>query len=538
MAPQIKNKVCLIVHDGWGIAAEKGIDGNAIEAADTPVMDKITKEDAATTLLAHGTAVGLSEGLMGNSEVGHLNIGAGRIVWQDIVRIDMSIKKRQFHKNEAIVASCKRAKEGNGRLHLIGLVSDGGVHSHISHLFALLETAKEQGVPHTYIHFLGDGRDTAPRSATKYIQELLDFTKKLGYGEIATVIGRYYAMDRDKRWERVKIAVDGLVQGDGEKVEGGQEGLVKVIEENYAKDVTDEFLKPIIVDGDEGRIKDSDTLFFFNYRSDRMREITSIFGLPDKPMEVTVPKDLHITTMSRYNAEFPFAVAFPPQAMTNVLAEWLSKQSVKQAHIAETEKYAHVTFFFNGGVEKQFPDETRHMVPSPKVATYDKKPEMSAQGVADKVAEVLAEGKEEFVMCNFAPPDMVGHTGVFEAAVEAVTATDKAVGTIYEAAKKNGYVLMITADHGNAEQMKDPKTGNPHTAHTTNAVPFLMVGKDLKFVEWKADKEAEEKEEGKGGAEELEAPAICDVAPTILDVMGLPIPEEMTGRSLLAHDDA
>ncbi|PPQ80711.1 hypothetical protein CVT25_001831 [Psilocybe cyanescens] len=539
MAPTIKNKVCLIVHDGWGIAQEKGVKGNAIEAADTPVMDRITKEDAATTLLASGTAVGLSEGLMGNSEVGHLNIGAGRIVWQDIVRIDVSIKKRQFHKNEAILASCKRAKDGNGRLHLIGLVSDGGVHSHISHLFALLETAKEQGVPHTYIHFLGDGRDTAPRSADKYAGQVLEFIKKLGYGEIATVVGRYYAMDRDKRWDRVKLAIDGLVQGEGEKVEGGQDGLVKAIQANYEKDITDEFLKPIIVNGDEGRLKDDDTIFFFNYRSDRMREIASVLGLPDKPVEVTVPKNLGITTMSRYNAEFPFSVAFPPQAMTNVLAEWLSKEGVNQAHIAETEKYAHVTFFFNGGVEKQFPQETRHMVPSPKVATYDKQPEMSAQGVADKVAEVLKEGTEDFVMCNFAPPDMVGHTGVFDAAVEAVTATDKAVGTIADAAKAHGYVLLITADHGNAEQMLDPTTGNPHTAHTTNPVPFLMVGEGLKFKEWKdVEKEKKEAKEEKGEKDDDPAedePAICDVAPTILDIMGLTIPEEMTGRSLLAH---
>jgi len=548
MPAEIKNKVCLIVHDGWGIAAEKGIEGNAIEAGETKIMDYITEKYESLELLASGTAVGLSEGLMGNSEVGHLNIGAGRIVWQDIVRIDMSIKKRQFHKNEAIVESCKRAKEGSGRLHLIGLISDGGVHSHIKHLFALLETAKEQGVPHTYVHFLGDGRDTAPRSSNKYAQELLDFIKELGYGEIATVIGRYYAMDRDKRWERVKIAVDGLVQGEGEKVEGGQEGLIKAIEANYEKDVTDEFLKPIIVNGDEGRIKDGDTLFFFNYRSDRMREITSVFGLPDKPMEVTVPKNLHITTMSRYNAEFPFAVAFPPQAMTNVLAEWLAKQGVKQAHIAETEKYAHVTFFFNGGVEKQFDQETRHMIPSPKVATYDKQPEMSAQGVADKVAEVLASGKEDFVMCNFAPPDMVGHTGVFDAAVQAITATDKAVGTIFDAAAKHGYVLLITADHGNAEQMLDPVTKNPHTAHTTNKVPFLLAGfgekKDgLKFkhekekekMEVKEGEQPKSEEAAKEEGEEEDPPALCDVAPTVLDIMGLSIPEEMTGRSLLAH---
>jgi len=463
---------------------------------------------------------------MGNSEVGHLNIGAGRVVWQDIVRIDFSIKKKQFHKNPAILASCKRAKEGNGRLHALGLISDGGVHSHINHLFALLETAKEQGVPHTYIQFLGDGRDTAPRSATKYVQELIDFTEKIGYGEIATVVGRYYAMDRDKRWERVKIAIDGMVQGEGEKVEGGKEGLVKAIEENYKKNVTDEFLKPIIVNGDEGRIKDDDTIFCFNYRSDRMREIVSVLGLPNKPMEVTIPKDLNISTMATYNSEYPFAVAFPPQPMTNVLAEWLAKHDVRQAHVAETEKYAHVTFFFNGGVEKQFSGEERHMVPSPKVATYDLDPKMNAHGVADKVAEILKRGEDQFVMCNFAPPDMVGHTGIFDAAVVAITETDKAVGTIYKAAQEAGYILLITADHGNAEQMKDPKTGNPHTAHTTNPVPFILTGdpKKLKFKEDVKKGDGEEEEEG---------PALCDVAPTILDIMGLPKPDEMGGRSLV-----
>ncbi|KAI0321198.1 cofactor-independent phosphoglycerate mutase [Amylostereum chailletii] len=516
---EVKNKVCLIVHDGWGVAAEKGIKGNAIEAGTTTNMDTIAKEHAYRELAAHGVAVGLSEGLMGNSEVGHLNIGAGRIVWQDIVRIDVAIKKRQFHKNEAILASFQRAKEGNGRLHLLGLVSDGGVHSHNTHLYALLETAKEVGVPHVYIHFFGDGRDTAPRSAAQYAKELSEFIAKEDVGELATVVGRYYAMDRDKRWERVKIAIDGLVGGIGEKAEDA----VKEIEARYEKDETDEFLKPIIVNGDAGRIKDDDTLFFFNYRSDRMREIATVFGLPDKPMEVDVPKGLHITTMSRYNAEFPFPVAFPPQAMTNVLAEWLSKQGIKQAHIAETEKYAHVTFFFNGGVEKQFDAEERHMLSSPKVATYDKQPQMSVQDVADKVAEVVRADTHEFVMCNFAPPDMVGHTGVYDAAVEAITHTDAAVGTVYKACQDAGYILLITADHGNAEQMLNPDTGAPHTAHTTNRVPFIMTGDPAKF------KFAEDKTDG-----EEEEGALCDVAPTVLALLGLEQPEEMSGRSLLA----
>ncbi|TEB19220.1 phosphoglycerate mutase [Coprinellus micaceus] len=546
---QVKNKVCLIVHDGWGIALEKGVEGNAIENAETPRMDKIARDYDFTTLQAHGTAVGLSEGLMGNSEVGHLNVGAGRVVWQDIVRIDVSIKKRAFHKNEAILEACKRAKEGNGRLHLMGLISDGGVHSHITHLYALLEAAKEQGVPHTYIHFFGDGRDTAPRSATKYLKELEDFTKKLGYGELATIVGRYYAMDRDKRWERVSVAVEGLVKGTGESLgEAGFEAAVTAVDDNYKKDVTDEFLKPIIVNGDAGRIKDDDTIFTFNYRSDRMRELVTVLGQVEKDLvDVPIPENLEIFTMSQYKKEFPFKVAFPPQAMTNVLAEWLAKKGIKQAHVAETEKYAHVTFFFNGGLEKQFEGEERYMVPSPKVATYDLQPEMNAIGVAEKVKELLEKGTDEFVMCNFAPPDMVGHTGVYDAAVKAIAATDKAVGVIYDACKANGYILMVTADHGNAEQMRNPDTGAPHTAHTTNPVIFIMTGDGpngkLRFKDEEPrgkmgyihpEGEQEKKEEKKEGEEEEEAGALCDVAPTVLAVMGIEQPEEMTGRSLLA----
>ncbi|EIN04598.1 cofactor-independent phosphoglycerate mutase [Punctularia strigosozonata HHB-11173 SS5] len=521
---QAKNKVCLIVHDGWGIAPEPNMKGDAISAGDTTNMDTIAKDHSYRSLAAHGLAVGLSDGLMGNSEVGHLNIGAGRIVWQDIVKIDVSIKKKQFHKNENILASVKHAKEGNGRLHFLGLVSDGGVHSHIHHLHALLETAKENDVPEVYIHFFGDGRDTAPRSAAGYAKDLLAFINDKdglnGYGKLATVVGRYYAMDRDKRWERVKVAVDGLINGVGEE----SEDVVKTIEARYEKDETDEFLKPIILNGDTGRVKEGDTLFFFNYRSDRMREIVTVFGFPDPPVDVPIPKDLHITTMSRYNPEWTFPVAFPPQAMTNVLSEWVAKQGLKQCHIAETEKYAHVTFFFNGGVEKQFEHEERHMISSPKVATYDKQPEMSVQGVADKVAEVLKSGEHDFVMCNFAPPDMVGHTGVYDAAVQAISATDKAVGTVYRAAQEAGYVLLITADHGNAEQMINPETGAPHTAHTTNKVPFIIAGVNGK--EWTFE------EEKKVGDEEEEG-ALCDVAPTVLHILGLEKPEEMTGRSLL-----
>ncbi|KAF8334712.1 cofactor-independent phosphoglycerate mutase [Cantharellus anzutake] len=532
----VKNKVCLIVHDGWGYSPETK--GNAVNEGTTENMDRLGQEGDHRLIEAHGLSVGLNDGLMGNSEVGHLNIGAGRVVWQDIVRIDESIRRKKFEKTENIVNSFKRAKETNGRLHLLGLISDGGVHSHINHLLALLETAKKLEVPEVYVHFFGDGRDTAPRSATIYLKQLNDFIEKEKFGKVATVIGRYYAMDRDKRWERIKVGVDGLTgklgKSDDILIASNGDDAVAKIEENYKKDITDEFLKPILVGGDEGRIQDNDTLFFFNYRSDRMREITAVFGVDPKPMDVYVPKNLYITTMTRYNVEYTFPIAFPPQTMGNVLAEWLSVKGLKQCHIAETEKYAHVTFFFNGGVEKQFEREDRIMIPSPKVPTYDKKPEMSVLEVAGKVAEVLNTNEYPFVMCNFAPPDMVGHTGVYNAAVQAITATDAAVGTIAKAAAENDYVLIITADHGNAEQMINLETGAPHTAHTTNPVPLIVKapnsfqGQPFKFI---GDEEA-----GKGGEEgESEKGALCDVAPTILDILGLDQPQDMTGRSLLKH---
>jgi 2,3-bisphosphoglycerate-independent phosphoglycerate mutase len=399
-----------------------------------------------TELEASSLAVGLPEGLMGNSEVGHLNIGAGRVVWQDVVRIDQTIKKGELNKVKTIQDSFNRAKNGNGRLHLLGLISDGGVHSHINHLFGLLEVAKEVGVPKVCIHFFGDGRDTDPKSAAGYMQQLLDKCKEMGIGEIATVVGRYYIMDRDKRWDRVEIGMRGVILGEGEE----SSDTVKTIKERYAKDENDEFLKPIIVGGKENRIQDDDTLFFFNYRSDRVREVTQLLGDIDrspKP-DFPYPKNIHITTMTQYKTDYPFPIAFPPQRMDDVLAEWLGKKDIKQCHVAETEKYAHVTFFFNGGVEKQFKGEEREMVPSPKVATYDLEPRMSAAGVADKLCERIGTGKFEFLMNNFAPPDMVGHTGVYEAAIKGCEATDEAIGQVYEKCKKEGYVLFVTADHG------------------------------------------------------------------------------------------
>ncbi|KAJ1975510.1 hypothetical protein H4R33_006637 [Dimargaris cristalligena] len=510
-AAQPTSPTCLVVIDGWGINPQPDTKGDAIANADTPVMDNFESHYPFAKLDAHGNAVGLPEGLMGNSEVGHLNIGAGRVVYQDIVRIDLALKRKQFATTPNIRASFEHAKNTSGRLHLLGLVSDGGVHAHIKHLFGLLEAAKELGVPETYVHFFGDGRDTAPRSATKYLRELLDFMQQLNYGKLATIVGRYYAMDRDKRWERIQIAFDGLTQAKGEF----SDDPVATIEARYAQDQTDEFLKPIVVNRD-GQIKDEDTLFFFDFRSDRMREITQAFGIEPTPFDSPVPKNLNITTMTRYKADFPFNIAFPPHSMKNVLAEWLGHLQVPQCHVAETEKYAHVTFFFNGGTEAQFPMEHRDLIPSPRVATYDLQPEMSAKDVGEKVAEEVASGKFPFVMCNFAPPDMVGHTGVYDAAIKGVEATDSAIGVIYKACKKHGYTLFVTADHGNAEKMQS-EDGHPHTAHTTNQVPLVMTSTKRHF---KAD---------------TSDAALCDVAPTILDYMGLSIPEEMTGKSLLAE---
>ncbi|KAJ2899065.1 putative bisphosphoglycerate-independent phosphoglycerate mutase protein [Zalerion maritima] len=515
MAPD--TKACLIVIDGWGVpSTESPPEGDAIAAANTPVMDEFSKSKAGyVELEASSLAVGLPEGLMGNSEVGHLNIGAGRVVWQDVVRIDQTIKKGEFSRNEVIKGICEKAVAGNGRLHLCGLISDGGVHSKQTHLYALLKAAKEHGVSKVFVHFFGDGRDTDPKSGAGYMQELLDTMKEIGIGQIGTVVGRYYAMDRDKRWERTELALKGLVLGEGE----ASEDPVATVKERYEKGENDEFLKPIIVGGDEARLKDDDNVFFFNYRSDRVRQITQLMGdvdrspLPDFPY----PK-INIVTMTQYKLGFPFETAFKPQIMTNVLAEWLGKQEVKQVHIAETEKYAHVTFFFNGGVEKQFHleerDESQDLVPSNKsVATYDKAPEMSADGVGKQVCKRLAEQTYPFVMNNFAPPDMVGHTGVYEAAIIGCEATDKAIGMIYEACKKEGYVLFITADHGNAEEMKFPD-GKPKTSHTTNKVPFIMANAP---EGWKL--------KGDG--------VLGDVAPTVLACLGLSQPEEMTGDSLL-----
>ncbi|KAI9597077.1 metalloenzyme [Syncephalis fuscata] len=468
----VKQPVCLVAIDGWGISANPDPTGDAIRNANTPVMDGFERSWPFTKLDAHGLAVG------------HLNIGAGRVVYQDIVRIDLALRNNEFGQLKNINRSFERAKSGNGRLHFLGLTAC---------------------VPQVYVHFFGDGRDTAPRSAITYLKELQEHMHSIQYGKLATITGRYYAMDRDRRWERIQLATEGIINGKGEKTTDP----IATIEARYAQNETDEFLKPIIVD-ESGLVQDGDTLFFFDFRADRMRQITQAFGVPPTPFETTIPKDLDITTFTQYKADYPFHVAFPPQTMDNVLAEWLSKEKY---HNAILQKYAHVTFFFNGGTEAQFDGEERGLIASPKVATYDLKPEMSAKEVGDKVAETVASGKYPFVMCNFAPPDMVGHTGQYDKAILGVEATDAAIGVIFEACQKHGYTLFVTADHGNAEKMIGDN-GQPHTAHTTSPVPFVMTSKQHEFVP------------NCNGA-------LCDVAPTILQVMGLPIPEAMTGQSLI-----
>ncbi|XP_063689525.1 2,3-bisphosphoglycerate-independent phosphoglycerate mutase-like [Bolinopsis microptera] len=500
-------EVCLIVIDGWGIS--ENTDGNAIHAARTPVMDEMSIGDKALTLNASGLAVGLPDGLMGNSEVGHLNIGAGRVVYQDIVAINLAFEKNTVLNNRALIDAAKRPAK---KIHLLGLVSDGGVHSHIDHVKGLLSALKELGAPPAFLHFFSDGRDTKPTSGVTYMTQMLEFIDGLEYGSLATVTGRYYAMDRDKRHERIKLAYEGMVQGIGDKV--APANLTIFVEEQYKQGVTDEFLKPIIVN-DQGLIGDGDTLFFIDFRSDRMRQITEAFGVQRHFETAVVPKDISITTLTKYKEDFPFPVLFPPRSNEDTLAEWLSKKQINHFHCAETEKYAHVTFFFNGGVEKQWETEHRKLVPSPKVATYDLQPTMNAAGVAREMVAAIRTGSYPLVMCNFAPPDMVGHTGKYEATVTACEETDRCIGEIRSACRVQGYTLLVTSDHGNAEQMYS-ETGGPHTAHTCNRVPFYMDGGSKTFR-----------------SEVTSDPALCDVAPTILRLMGVSQPEAMTGDSLV-----
>jgi 2,3-bisphosphoglycerate-independent phosphoglycerate mutase len=502
----MKKPLILMILDGFGIAPEKG---NAIKAAKKPNIDKLFAENPVTQIGASGMDVGLPDGQMGNSEVGHTNMGAGRIVYQELTRITKTINEDKLKENEAIVNAMDKALENGTALHLMGLLSSGGVHSHITHLYGILELAKEKGLENVYIHTFLDGRDVPPSSAAEFMDELLAKTKEIGVGKVATVSGRYYAMDRDNNWDRVEKTYAAMVYGEGEKADCP----VCAVKNSYDKGVTDEFVVPVVVEGG-AQVKPNDSIIFFNFRPDRAREITRTFVDPDfKGFERKngfFP--VNFVCMTQYDATMPNVdVAFKPQALKNTLGEYVSNKGMTQLRIAETEKYAHVTFFFNGGVEKQYEGEDRILVKSPAVATYDLQPEMSAYEVTDKLVPAIESGKYDMIILNYANCDMVGHTGVFEAAVKAVEAVDTCVGRVVEAIKKMGGVALITADHGNADKMVDAD-GSPFTAHTTNPVPFCVVGYDCQLRE--------------GGR-------LADIAPTMLQIMGLEQPAEMDGVSLI-----
>jgi len=494
--------------DGWGVRKQK--DNNAVLLAKDQTINDLAKEYPSTELGCSGEAVGLPEGQMGNSEVGHLNIGAGRVVYQELTRITKSIKDGDFFKNRVLLGAIDNVKMNGSNLHVMGLVSDGGVHSDNKHLYALLDMAKKNGIKNVYVHCLMDGRDTPPKSGKKYIAELQTEIKKRGVGRIATIIGRYYAMDRDNRWERVEKAYDALTGGVGLE----ESDPVQAMQNAYDRKETDEFIKPIVIKGAQ-KVADKDSLIFFNFRGDRAREITRCYT--DKEFggfsRRTHPK-VDFICLTQYDVTIKAQVAFPPQELKNILSEVLGKNGLKQLRIAETEKYAHVTFFFNGGVEKAYPGEERVLIPSPRVATYDLKPEMSAYEVTDEVLKQIKSGKYDVVIMNFANCDMVGHTGMLDAAIKAVEAVNACVGRIVDAVKERGGVTIVTADHGNAEQMYDPKTKGPHTAHTCDKVPFILISDDK-------------------GQELQKDGILADIAPTMIQLLGIDKPKEMTGRSLI-----
>ena len=508
-----KKPTVLMILDGYGL--NDRVEGNAIKQANTPVMDKLMAEYPYVKGLASGMAVGLPEGQMGNSEVGHLNMGAGRIVYQELTRITKEIQDGDFFKNEALLHAVKNAKENGSALHLFGLLSDGGVHSHITHLFGLLELVKKEGLEKVYVHCFLDGRDTPPQSGKGYVQELTDKLAELGVGKIATVMGRYYAMDRDNRWDRVERAYNAITKGLGVSAESG----VAAVQNSYNNGKNDEFVEPAVV-MENGKpvatVQDGDSVIFFNFRPDRAREITRAFCCDDfdgfareKRIQTTY------VCFTDYDETIPNKeVAFHKVAITNTFGEFLAAHGLKQARIAETEKYAHVTFFFNGGVEEPNVGEDRILVKSPKVATYDLKPEMSAPEVCEKLVGAIKSQKYDVIIINFANPDMVGHTGVQKAAIQAIEVVDGCVGKAVDAIKEVNGQLFICADHGNAEQLIDYETGAPFTAHTTNPVPFILVNADPSYTL-------------------REGGCLADIAPTLIELMGMEQPKEMTGKSLL-----
>lgn len=503
-----KKPVLLMILDGWGIAPASS--SNAAAVAATPCLDKFFAEYPHTTLEASGGAVGLPDGQMGNSEVGHLNIGAGRIIYQELTRITKAVKDGDFFTNPVLSDVMAKTKAAGKALHLMGLLSDGGVHSHLEHVIALVEMARQQGLEKVYVHAFLDGRDVGPKTAVTYLQQLQEAMQQIGVGKIATVSGRYYAMDRDKRWERTEKAYRALVLGEGEHAEDAVSG----VERSYEQGVTDEFVIPFIVGKNDGRITAGDGIVFFNFRPDRARQMTRALSESEfdgfKRPEGVLP--VNFVCMTQYDATIAAPVAFPPQTYEDTLGEVLAKQGLQQLRIAETEKYAHVTFFFNGGVEAPNVGEERILIPSPKVATYDLQPEMSAREVTEALLAELDKDKFDVVILNFANPDMIGHTGVMEAAVKAMETVDECVGRIVAKILELDGSVCITADHGNLEKMTDETTGQPHTAHTTNPVPFILISNEK---------------------HQLHSGILADIAPTLLELLHIDKPAAMTGSSLM-----
>lgn len=505
---QSKKTLALIVLDGWGYREDA--DQNAILAANTPNLDALTKEYPNTLISGSGLDVGLPEGQMGNSEVGHVNLGAGRVVYQDFTKVTKSIADGEFEHNPTLVKAIDEAVSKDKAVHIMGLLSPGGVHSHEDHIFAALKMAAQRGAKKVYLHAFLDGRDTPPQSAEASLEKADEVFAEIGCGKTATIIGRYFAMDRDKRWDRVQKAYDLITQGKGEAT---AESAVAGLKASYEAGKNDEFVPPTVI-GDSVSVEDGDAIVFMNFRADRARQLTQVFV--DKDFDgfgLAVKPELSAFVMlTEYSADFDAPVAFPSEKLVNVLGEWLEKQGKTQLRISETEKYAHVTFFFSGGVEKEFNGEERILIPSPDVATYDLQPEMNSEKLTDELVGAIESGKFDVIICNYPNGDMVGHTGDFDAAVKACEAVDKSIGRVVEALKKTGGECLITADHGNAEQMVDNESGQAHTAHTSEPVPFIYFGRDA--------------EPRKGGT-------LSDVAPTMLHLMGVEQPEEMTGKTIM-----
>ncbi len=509
----MKKTVVLMILDGFGLSEEKR--GNAIAAAKTPVIDRLMKEYPFVKGYASGLAVGLPDGQMGNSEVGHLNMGAGRVVYQDLTRITKSIEDGDFFEKEELLSAIENCKTHGSDLHLYGLMSDGGVHSDIRHLYALLKLCRQKELDRVYIHCFMDGRDTSPTSGMEYIRELIKKTEEIGVGQIASICGRYYAMDRDNRWERVEKAYRSLVFGDGIR----EEDPLQAMQHSYDREITDEFIEPVVIEKDGkplSLIKANDSVIFFNFRPDRAREISRTFCCDDfDGFDRGDRFPVFYVCFTDYDKTIPNkAVVFKEEEIINTFGAYIASHDLRQARIAETEKYAHVTFFFNGGVEQPNPLEDRFLIPSPKVATYDLQPEMSAYEVCDTLTDKIRSGEYDCIIINFANPDMVGHTGIMPAVIKAIETIDTCVGKVVEAIKETDSVLFLCADHGNAEELINLETNEPWTAHTTNPVPFILIN-------------------GPNGVTLRENGKLCDIAPTLLELLGLEQPAEMTGKSLL-----